>query len=44
MSSVNQYKEAGNVAFAQKDYIKAIECYNLAIELDPNNHFLFRYY
>jgi len=34
-------KEKGNKAFADADYIKAVDMFTKAIELDPNNHTLY---
>ncbi|KZT26913.1 hypothetical protein NEOLEDRAFT_1042914, partial [Neolentinus lepideus HHB14362 ss-1] len=34
-------KDQGNKAFQAKDYDKAIELFNQAIELDPQNHVLY---
>ena len=39
-SSSEQLKDAGNAAFAQKDYALAIEKYTAALERDAANHLL----
>ncbi|KZT41106.1 hypothetical protein SISSUDRAFT_369049 [Sistotremastrum suecicum HHB10207 ss-3] len=41
MSDVNALKDAGNKAFAAKDYDKAIQTFTQAIALDPKNHILY---
>ena len=38
---MNSLKDAGNKAFAAKDYDKAIQLFTQAIEIDPSNHVLY---
>lgn len=33
-------KEEGNRFLEQKEYLKALNCYNKALEFEPNSHFL----
>jgi len=40
MANVNALKDAGNKAFAAKDYDLAIQIFSDAIQLDPQNHVL----
>jgi len=40
MANVNALKDAGNKAFAAKDYNQAIQLFSDAIQLDPQNHVL----
>ncbi|KAG8893485.1 Hsp90 cochaperone, partial [Tulasnella sp. 403] len=41
MTDAVQLKDAGNKAFAAKQYNQAIDLFSQAILLDPNNHVLF---
>ncbi|KAF7331762.1 Activator of Hsp70 and Hsp90 chaperones [Mycena kentingensis (nom. inval.)] len=41
MSSAAELKDAGNKAFAAKDFDKAIDFFTQAIALDPKNHVLY---
>jgi len=41
MSAADEHKEAGNKAFAAKDFDEAIKCYTKAIQADPQNHVYF---
>ncbi|KAL5487901.1 STI1 [Sanghuangporus weigelae] len=41
MADVNSLKDQGNKAFAAKDYVKAIDLFSKAIQLDPSNHVLY---
>jgi len=40
-SPSDSYKQAGNKYFADGEYQKALEQFDLAIEADPNNHILY---
>jgi len=41
MSTTEEFKNLGNLAFQRKDYAEAIEHFSKAIALDGNNHILF---
>ena len=38
MSSAMEWKSQGNAALKKKDFVKAVECYSKAIEMEPSNH------
>ena len=40
LDNVALFKDQGNKAFAAKDWVKAIELFSKALDLDPNNHVL----
>ena len=33
-----EWKSQGNAALKKKDFVKAVECYSKAIEMEPSNH------
>lgn len=37
----DDWKDQGNVAFQEEDYLKAIECYTEGVKLEPTNRALF---
>ncbi|CAG8568070.1 8265_t:CDS:10, partial [Acaulospora morrowiae] len=39
--SAEEFKAQGNAAFSAKEYVKAIELFTKAIEVDPSNHVLY---
>ena len=41
MEKANEYKNAGNEAFKNKEYEKSIELFTNAIEINPNDHILY---
>ena len=41
LEKVKKLKDLGNAAYNAKDYPTAIQHFSDAIEVDPNNHFLY---